>query len=656
MAEVLTPAVPGYDGWLSEFEAFQQAAQQAAPSSSVPRAIAATTGSASVMSKSTRQPKPERSAAEELEAEMKLLHWHKLANEAALKAALLKTKKAKSSKGAGGILRAAPPAAANHMPLEEKAVWVQQIIEEEQSKPLQVGRDFIEEYERHEKTQGARLDREIERHIASLKRLREQVTVREAMRSRRAEFRTVQQQLEREKHALLQGRLAGASAADTAAETQQQQDAGAAAAAVSVSGALNTVLGSLSKLMELEKRISNLESSNAYDEQYPAAGGSSNNQNASQAASITNSSSAGAAGAARLSFTKRRTEASLTQPSKEYYAVQQHRHRQQQQSSTRSSYNSGLRSAATTGRRLQRPAQNRRVTGAASVRSGSRTVGARSVYQQQQQQQQQQQRRGSGTFMTSVPEARRTHSSAIVEKRRVEARRKAAREQAESVRITRQDKIISEWVQQRRARASTNSSSSGAAAMPAAGRAKRARTGNNPHLEQFRDIRAEYTKRKEALLRGMSSGNAAARGTRTTSNTTSAAAKVPVSNRYGSSSTTRGGGLGAARTLRASGTLNSSAQLSKTATSSNNRHSSSSSSAVVTAQRGGLQSGPLSIGGAGFTVSNSQFVRGKAPQALPSAAHNRAAAVARQQPLSKVQHGAGTGVKGARAARARRQA
>eukprot|EP00953_Heterococcus_sp_UTEX-ZZ885_P019739 11017-Heterococcus_DN1.PRE.5 len=454
MTEVLKPAVPGYDGWLSEFEAFQQAAQQAAPSSSVPRAIAATTGSASVMSKSTRQPKPERSAAEELEAEMKLLHWHKLANEAALKAALLKTKKAKSSKGAGGILRAAPPAAANHMPLEEKAVWVQQIIEEEQSKPLQVGRDFIEEYERHEKTQGARLDREIERHIASLKRLREQVTVREAMRSRRAEFRTVQQQLEREKHALLQGRLAGGSAADATAETQQQQqDAGAAAAAVSVSGALNTVLGSLSKLMELEKRISNLESNNAYDEQYPAAGGSSNNQNASQAASVTNSSSAGAAGAARLSFTKRRTEASLTQPSKEYYAVQQHRHRQQQQSSTRSSYNSGLRSAATTGRRLQRPAQNKRVTGAASVRSGSRTVGARSVYQQQQ-------RRGSGTFMTSVPEARRTHSSAIVEKRRVEARRKAAREQAESVRITRQDKIISEWVQQRRARASTNSSSS----------------------------------------------------------------------------------------------------------------------------------------------------------------------------------------------------
>ena len=32
---------------------------------------------------------------EELEQELKLLHWHKLANEAALKAALIRTKKLK---------------------------------------------------------------------------------------------------------------------------------------------------------------------------------------------------------------------------------------------------------------------------------------------------------------------------------------------------------------------------------------------------------------------------------------------------------------------------------------------------------------------------------------------------------------------------------
>ncbi len=40
--------------------------------------------------------KKEASAMEELEQEMQLLQWHKLANEAALKAALLRTKKLKS--------------------------------------------------------------------------------------------------------------------------------------------------------------------------------------------------------------------------------------------------------------------------------------------------------------------------------------------------------------------------------------------------------------------------------------------------------------------------------------------------------------------------------------------------------------------------------
>ena len=43
---------------------------------------------------------------EKIKAEMKLLHWHKLANDAALKAALLKTKtmKAKDAKRPVGCL------------------------------------------------------------------------------------------------------------------------------------------------------------------------------------------------------------------------------------------------------------------------------------------------------------------------------------------------------------------------------------------------------------------------------------------------------------------------------------------------------------------------------------------------------------------------
>ena len=65
------------------------------------------------------------SQIEELEQEMKLLHWHKLANEAALKAALIRTKKLKESSNN-------PLAAVESR--RERAQWMQQIIEEEQNK------------------------------------------------------------------------------------------------------------------------------------------------------------------------------------------------------------------------------------------------------------------------------------------------------------------------------------------------------------------------------------------------------------------------------------------------------------------------------------------------------------------------------------------
>ena len=47
-----------------------------------------------------------------------------------------------------------------------------QIIEEEQSKPLQVSKDFIVEYEQREAKQSERLDSEVQRHIECLRRLR----------------------------------------------------------------------------------------------------------------------------------------------------------------------------------------------------------------------------------------------------------------------------------------------------------------------------------------------------------------------------------------------------------------------------------------------------------------------------------------------------
>ena len=83
---------------------------------------------------------------------MKLLHWHKLANEAALKAALIRTKKMKRTDSVN------PPKET----LQEKAEWMQQIIEEEQAKPLQVGKDYILKYEEEEKRNEAALQKQVE--------------------------------------------------------------------------------------------------------------------------------------------------------------------------------------------------------------------------------------------------------------------------------------------------------------------------------------------------------------------------------------------------------------------------------------------------------------------------------------------------------------
>ena len=54
---------------------------------------------------------------EKIKAEMKLLHWHKLANDAALKAALLKTKtmKAKDAKRPVGVENVKAKAGWMHM-------------------------------------------------------------------------------------------------------------------------------------------------------------------------------------------------------------------------------------------------------------------------------------------------------------------------------------------------------------------------------------------------------------------------------------------------------------------------------------------------------------------------------------------------------------
>ena len=87
---------------------------------------------------------------DQLEQEMKLLQWHKLANEAALKAALIRTRKLKREQQSESVT--------TREALEEKAAWMQQIVEEEHSKPLQVDAGYTADFEARERADEERLE------------------------------------------------------------------------------------------------------------------------------------------------------------------------------------------------------------------------------------------------------------------------------------------------------------------------------------------------------------------------------------------------------------------------------------------------------------------------------------------------------------------
>ncbi len=89
---------------------------------------------------------------EELEQEMKLLHWHKLANEAALKAALIRSKRMKAKDN---------PVIQQSNQQQERALWVQKTLEEEQQKPLQVTDDFVKGHKEREARDEQRLASEV---------------------------------------------------------------------------------------------------------------------------------------------------------------------------------------------------------------------------------------------------------------------------------------------------------------------------------------------------------------------------------------------------------------------------------------------------------------------------------------------------------------
>ncbi|RLO04309.1 hypothetical protein DYB28_006815 [Aphanomyces astaci] len=181
----------------------------------------------------SKKPTSHASQLDEIKQEMKLLNWHKLANEAALKAALIKTKKLKREDARQLAL----------VDAEEHMDRLQQIEEEENLKPLEVTAELIDitgsNATIHRVTWQRRLEADVSRHITCLKKLKTMLEDREDLRRRHIQYR--------------QGKLA----LDHGYSLQQESKL--TSRSTGNSNDVTRVLSSLDKLVELERRISSLE-------------------------------------------------------------------------------------------------------------------------------------------------------------------------------------------------------------------------------------------------------------------------------------------------------------------------------------------------------------------------------------------------------------
>ena len=107
---------------------------------------------------------PTAIAVEKLEGELKLLQWHKLANEAAIKAALHKAKQMHDE-----------PRLPEVCEISKETQKLQQLIEEEQLKPLEVNRHYKLETMKAKVKADEALQKQLDVHIFCLNQLKKNI-------------------------------------------------------------------------------------------------------------------------------------------------------------------------------------------------------------------------------------------------------------------------------------------------------------------------------------------------------------------------------------------------------------------------------------------------------------------------------------------------
>jgi hypothetical protein len=406
------------------------------------------------------------SAKEQLEAEIKLLDWHKLANEAALKAALIRTKNLRK------VDREEMGKKTNS--LQEKKAWMTQVIEEEQRKPLQCGKDYLKKYAEAENRREERLQSEVERQVAGLRKLQEQLKEREQHCIRRERYKEQSKILKEEKKRMAHGKYGDVGTVTQPVEKKKEK-----------SDTLTTVVNSLGKLIELEKRITGLENDNLYDRMGDSAAFPSvAHAHASEAVPTVfgdNKPHGGRSDSLQrqtgpLRFTKKHTPMSLNTPSKTVFSV-------------KVAPNSRNRGGSIGGRKSQsqgyrvKPIPKAGASLAALKNKGKKSTfgagrGARS------------QPIGSSTFMTGVPSS--------------SSKQKASTSRlsggGSNVSINRRDKggqdaQISSWLQQKK-KGRTSGRMGGVGD----------KSGGRSNLRGYQELRSQMDKRKDDLRKNLARG------------------------------------------------------------------------------------------------------------------------------------------------------
>ena len=187
----------------------------------------------------------------------------------------------------------------------ERAQWMQQIIEEEQNKPLEVNEDFILKYEKQEREEEERLEEEVQRHINSLQRIKSNLKQKEKVRRRtiiyREKRKALQNSLGQYDQANIdpQGPPRGMLAPGNINPESEESMMGG------MHGTLSKVINSLDKLVDLEKRITQLESD--VGPHSPVAGASGDHGTRRT----------------RIKFTKRRAESEGKVPARNIFSVKE---------------------------------------------------------------------------------------------------------------------------------------------------------------------------------------------------------------------------------------------------------------------------------------------------------------------------------------------